>query len=74
MTDRPRKLSFKEKRELEELEQCLPKLEQEKADLEAQLSGGLTDTAAIATASARYEEVQRLLDAAEMRWFELSEI
>lgn len=72
--DRPRKLSFKEKRELEELEQCLPKLEQEKADLEAQLSGGLTDTAAIATASARYEEVQRLLDAAEMRWFELSEI
>ena len=72
--DRPRKLSFKEKRELEELEQRLPELEQEKADLEAQLSGGLTDMDAIATASARYEEVQRLLDEAEMRWLELSEL
>ncbi len=73
-TERPRKLSFKEKRELEELEQRLPALEQEKAALEAQLSGGLTEMDAIAAASARYEEVQRLLDDAEMRWLELSEM
>ncbi len=73
-TERARKLSFKEKRELEALEQRLPELEREKADLEAQLSGGLTDTVAIAAASARYEEVQRLLDEAEMRWLELSDI
>jgi ATP-binding cassette subfamily F protein uup len=33
-----RKLSYKEQRELEELETMLPQLEQEKADLEAQLS------------------------------------
>lgn len=72
--NRVRKLSFKEKRELEELEVRIPLLEQEKSTLEAQLSGGLTDSDAIAQASARYQEVQTLLDEAEMRWLELSEI
>lgn len=72
--NRVRKLSFKEKRELEELEVRIPQLEQEKSTLEAQLSGGLTDSDAIAQASARYQEVQTLLDEAEMRWLELSEI
>lgn len=72
--NRVRKLSFKEKRELEELELRIPQLEQEKSTLEAQLSGTLTDTDAIAKASARYREVQILLDEAEMRWLELSEI
>lgn len=72
--NRVRKLSFKEKRELEELEVRIPQLEQEKSTLEAQLSGGLTDSDAIAQASARYQEVQTMLDEAEMRWLELSEI
>ena len=72
--NRVRKLSFKEKRELEELEVRIPQLEQEKSTLEAQLSGGLTDTDAIAQASARYQEVLTLLNEAEMRWLELSEI
>ena len=73
-TTRPRRLSFKEKRELEELEQKLPVLEREKAALEAQLSGGLTSPDDIAKASTRYREVQSELDDAEMRWLELSEI
>ena len=73
-TTRPRRLSFKEKRELEELEQKLPVLEREKATLEAQLSGGLTSPDDIANASTRYREVQSELDDAEMRWLELSEI
>ena len=72
-TSRPRKLSYKEQRELEQLEQQMPLLEQEKAALEQQLSGGLTDPQAIAEASARYEEVQRALDEAELRWLELNE-
>ena len=59
---------------MEELEVRIPLLEQEKSDLEAQLSGGLTDGDAIAQASVRYQEVQTLLDEAEMRWLELSEI
>ena len=73
-TARPRRLSFKEKRELEELEQKMPVLEREKAALEAQLSGGLTSPDDIAKASTRYREVQSELDDAEMRWLELSEI
>lgn len=71
---RPRRLSFKEKRELEELEQQMPVLEQEKRDLEQQLSGGLISPEEITKASARYQQVQSLLDAAELRWLELSDI
>ena len=64
----------KEKRELEELEKQMPLLEEEKAQLEALLSGGATLPDEIAKASARYKEVQEALDEAEMRWLELSEI
>lgn len=73
-TEQKRRLSFKEKRELEELEKQMPLLEVEKAQLEALLSGGATNPDDIAQASARYKEVQDTLDEAEMRWLELSEI
>ena len=73
-TEQKRRLSFKEKKELEELEKQMPLLEEEKAQLEALLSGGATNPNDIAQASARYKEVQDLLDEAEMRWLELSEI
>ena len=73
-TEQKRKLSFKEKKELEELEEKLPKLEEEKATLEALLSGGTSTADEISKASKRYQEVQEELDEAEMRWLELSEI
>ena len=73
-TEQKRRLSFKEKRELEELEQLLPELEEEKTQLEALLSGGATAAEEIANASVRYKEVQERLDEAEMRWLELSEV
>ena len=73
-TEQKRKLSFKEKKELEELEKQMPLLEEEKAQLELLLSGGATNPDDIAKASARYKEVQDALDEAEMRWLELSEI
>ena len=73
-TEQKRRLSFKEKRELEELEKQMPLLETEKAQLETLLSGGATLPNEIAKASARYQEVQEALDEAEMRWLELSEI
>ena len=73
-TEQKRRLSFKEKRELEELEMQMPLLEEEKAQLEALLSGGATLPDEIAKASACYKEVQEALDEAEMRWLELSEI
>ena len=70
-TEQKRRLSFKEKRELEELEKQMPLLEEEKAQLEALLSGGATLPDEIAKASARYKEVQDALDEAEMRWLEI---
>lgn len=73
-TEQKRRLSFKEKRELEELEKQMPLLEAEKAQLEALLSGGATNPDDITQASARYKEVQDTLNEAEMRWLELSEI
>ena len=63
-----------DKKELEELDKQIPLLEEEKAQLEALLSGGATLPDEIAKASARYKEVQDALDEAEMRWLELSEI
>ncbi len=69
-----RRLSFKEKQELAQLEKDMPLLEAEKADLEQQLSGGLSNADEIAKASRRYEEVTNLLDEKELRWLELSEI
>ena len=73
-TEQKRRLSFKEKRELEELEKQMPLLEEEKAQLETLLSGGATAPDAIAQASKRYQEVQDSLDEAELRWLELSEV
>ena len=73
-TEQKRRLSFKEKKELEELETRMPALEEEKATLEALLSGGATLPDDIARASKRYQEVQEELDTAELRWLELSEI
>ena len=73
-TEQKRRLSFKEKKELEELETRMPALEEEKAALEALLSGGATLPDEIARASKRYQEVQEELDMAELRWLELSEI
>ena len=73
-TEQKRRLSFKEKRELENLEKLLPELEDEKNQLEALLSGGATEADEIAKASVRYKEVQEKLDEVEIRWLELSEV
>ncbi len=70
-TEQKRRLSFKEKKELEELEVRMPKLEEEKNQLETLLSGGSSSADEIAQASKRYQEVQEELDEAEMRWLEI---
>ena len=70
-TEQKRRLSFKEKKELEELEIRMPQLEEEKIQLEALLSGGSSSADEIAQASKRYQEVQEELDEAEMRWLEI---
>ncbi len=69
----PRKLSWKEKKELEQLEADLSALEAEKTELEALLAGGTDDYQRIASASTRYEQLRTLIDSKETRWLELSE-
>jgi ATP-binding cassette subfamily F protein uup len=68
-----RKLSFKEQKELENLEKEMPVLEKEKEQLSALLSGGMTDFEEIAKISARLESLVSSLEEKEMRWLELSE-
>ncbi|MBO6249524.1 MAG: ABC-F family ATP-binding cassette domain-containing protein [Bacteroidales bacterium] len=67
-----RKLTYKEQRELETLEKEIEALTAEKSDLEAKLSGGLTDMAELQAASSRFSTVSEKLDSLETRWLELS--
>ena len=68
-----RKLTWKEQQELKALEEKLPLLEAEKADLEAALSGGGLSLEDLQSASARYVALKDELDEAELRWLELQE-
>jgi len=68
----PRKLTYKEKKELEELDKTIAALSEEKAALEALLAGGTADYEEITRASARFSEIKEELDLAELRWLELS--
>ena len=70
-----RKLTFNEKREFKALEEDIPKLEKEKAEIENKLSSGeITDSDEIIKLSERFSDLTELLDEKEMRWLELSEI
>jgi len=69
-----KKLGFKEKRELEQLEITLERLNSEKAELEVLLNGGSSDYQKLQEASKRYQSLKDELDEAEMRWLELSDI
>ena len=70
--ERPKKLSYKEQRELEAIEKDLEALNIEKDTLEAAFnSGEVMDD--VAQKSARYEEIKALIDEKEMRWLELNE-
>ena len=72
MRDNSNKLTYKEKKELEQLSADIEALNAEKAQLDALFASGET-IADVATQAARYEEVKALLDEKEMRWLELSE-
>jgi ABC transport system ATP-binding/permease protein len=72
--DRPRKLSFKEQKEFENLETDIEKLEAEKAVIETALSSGTCTGVEIEQHSIRFSELNGLIDEKTMRWMELSEI
>lgn len=71
-TERKAKMTYKEKKEFEEITSRLESLNEEKAALDALFNSGeqLEDVAAKA---ARYEAVKNEIDELEMRWLELSD-
>lgn len=69
-----RKLSFKEKREMEQLEMDIESMTTEKGELEAALSSGTLDADAITASAKRLSELTDALDTAELRYLELLEI
>ncbi len=71
-TQQKRKLTYKEKRLLEQLEQDISRLEKEKQQLEEALSSGTLSVEKLTEASRRYGEVGAELDEKEMQWLELA--
>lgn len=70
--ERKPRMTFKEKREFEELTAEIDKLTAEKKEFDAMFaSGNVLDD--ITEISKRYEEITAQLDTMEMRWLELSE-
>ena len=68
-----KKLTYKEQRELEQLEKDLESLAEEKAALEDKLGTGSLDFSDLQQASKRIAEIIDLTDEKEMRWLELSD-
>lgn len=72
--EQKKRLSYKEKREFEQLEAEIPTLEAEKAALETELSSGTLATEALLAKANRIAELIDLIDEKTMRWLELSEL
>lgn len=72
--DEKKKLSFKEKREFEELDALIPQLEEEKANLENELSSGTLSTDELLQKSNRISQLIEEIEEKTMRWLELSEL
>jgi len=75
VSNKPRKLSFKEKRELETLETQIPELEAEKSSIEQKLyndpPAGFTEVQKL---SERLASLEEQIETSTIRWMELSEI
>lgn len=71
-SSRPERLTFKEKKEFEALEEELKSLNDELSALESLFQSG-SPIEDIAEKSARYEQLKSIIDEKEMRWLELSE-
>ena len=72
--DDRRRLSYKEKREMEQLEKDIAALETEQKQIEDALCGSVTSAEEITRMSKRLSELKDELDEKSMRWLELSEI
>ena len=73
-SDKKRKLSFKERQEMQQLETDMEQLNAEKAEIETALNSGTLSAEMLLEKSNRIGEIIQLLDEKEMRWLEFSEI
>ncbi len=71
--DTKRKISYKEKREFEQLQKDISDLEKEKREVQEKLNSGSEGFEELERLSRRIGEISSLLDQKEMRWLELSE-
>lgn len=69
-----KKISYKDKREFEELDALIPQLESEKAQLENDLSSPDLSPEALLAKSNRISELIDEIDEKTLRWLELSEL
>lgn len=72
--EQKRKLSFKEKRELQQLEADIEALEKEQKQIEEELCSGTLSVEDLTQKSKRLPQLKDELDEKSMRWLELSEI
>lgn len=72
--DDRRRMSYKEKREFEQLERDIAALEEEQHLLEEQLCSGSLNVEELTEKSKRLPQLKEELDEKSMRWLELSEI
>lgn len=73
ITKEKRPLSYKEKREFEQLEKELPLLSEEKRKISEELASGNCSYEQLTTLSLQIEGLSTKIDAMELRWLELSE-
>lgn len=72
-TETKRKLTFKERKEYESLEEEIMLLEEEKSCIEQEMCSGILDNDTLLKKSVRIQEVMELIDSKTERWMELSE-
>ncbi len=72
--DQRRKMTFKEKREFEQLEKDIASLEEEQKQIEEELCSGTLSVDQLTEKSKRLPIIKEELDEKSMRWLELSEI
>ena len=72
--EKPRKLTYKERLEMERLEKEIGKLEEEQKNIEDALCSGTLDVDSLTEKSKRLAAIKDELDEKSMRWLELSEI
>ncbi len=68
-----RRLTFKERKEFEALDEEIPRLEEEKELLEEEMSSGTLSADELMAKSNRISQLMEELDEKSMRWLELSE-